>query len=115
MAQLNPKKPKDKIVSIHVWDVKTKKELQVLNGFHTIAVVLVEFSPDSKLLFSCGHDNQNKFAVYNWKSNSILWSGPISKGKVNGIAWKNDSEFATCGNDHVKFWTGNKATQGKIN
>ena len=39
----------------------------------------------------------------------------MSRGKVNGIAWKNNSEFATCGNDHIKFWTKNKAVQGKIN
>jgi hypothetical protein len=27
-----------------------------LDGFHTIAVVLLEFSPSGKLLFSCGND-----------------------------------------------------------
>lgn len=90
MAQLNHSNPKSKIVSIHVWDVANKSQLKVLNNFHTIAVVLLSFSPDSTLLFSCGNDDQNSYAVYNWKAGIILYSGPVSKGKVNGISWKND-------------------------
>jgi len=62
--------------------------LKKLDGFHTIAVVVLEFSPSGNLLFSVGNDTKNSFAVYNWKSGSILYSGPISGGKVNGISWK---------------------------
>lgn len=47
-------------------------------------------------------------------SGSILYSGPVSRAKVNGISWKNDNEFLTCGMDHVKFWTGKKSHLGKI-
>ena len=88
--------------------------LQKLDGFHTIAVVLLSFSPNSKLLFTCGNDDKNTFAVYDWMSGSILYSGPVSRAKVNGISWKNDNEFLTCGMDHVKFWTGKKGHLGKI-
>lgn len=41
MAQLNATNPRAKIVSIHVWEVASKKQLAFLNGFHTIAVVLL--------------------------------------------------------------------------
>jgi hypothetical protein len=41
MAEKNAKDPRKKIVSICVWDVKTHKLLNKLNGFHTIAVVLL--------------------------------------------------------------------------
>ena len=47
-------------------------------------------------------------------SGSILYTGPTSRAKVNGIAWKNNNEFATCGMDHVKFWNEKKGTLGKI-
>jgi WD40 repeat protein len=90
MAEKNDKNKLKKILSIYVWDIANKKILSVLDGFHTIAVVLLSFSPNSKYLFTCGNDDKNTFAVYDWKSSSILYSGPVSRAKVNGIAWKND-------------------------
>jgi microtubule-associated protein-like 6 len=75
--------------------------------------VLLSFSPNGKLLFTCGNDEKNTFAIYDWISGSILYSGPTSRSKVNGIAWKNNEEFMTCGMDHVKFWTGLKSQMGK--
>ena len=63
--------------------------MKTLKGFHTIAIVLLEFSPSGQLLFSCGNDEKNTYAVYDWKAGSILYSGPVSKGKVNGISWRN--------------------------
>jgi WD40 repeat protein len=56
MAQKNMQNPLKKILSIYVWDIESKKSLVKLDGFHTIAVVLLEFSPSGKLLFSCGND-----------------------------------------------------------
>lgn len=88
MAEKNLKNPRKKILSIYVWDIETKKSLVQLDGFHTIAVVLLDFSPSGKLLFSCGHDEKNSFAVYDWRAKTILYSGPVSRAKVNGIAWK---------------------------
>lgn len=78
-----------KILTICVWDIENKKLLKTLKGFHTIAIVLLEFSPSGQLLFSCGNDEKNTYAVYDWKAGSILYSGPVSKGKVNGISWRN--------------------------
>jgi WD40 repeat protein len=80
-----------KILSIYVWSIETKKVLKKLDGFHTIAVVLLEFSPDGSLLFSVGNDTKNTYAVYDWKSGSIIYSGPVSGGKVNGICWKSET------------------------
>lgn len=91
MAEKNPLQPRKKIVCIYVWDILTKQVLNKLDGFHTIAVVLLSFSPDSKLLFSVGNDDKNTFAIYDWKSGTILHSGPTSRGKVNGISWMNNS------------------------
>jgi hypothetical protein len=28
----------------------------------------------------------------------------VDKAKVNAIAWKDNEEFVTCGNKHIKFW-----------
>jgi len=41
MAEKNQKDPRKKIVSTCVWDIKTNKLLKKLDGFHTIAVVLL--------------------------------------------------------------------------
>lgn len=114
MAEKNPTNPRKKIVSILVWDIEKKTVIQKLDGFHTIAVVLLSFSPDSKRLFSVGNDDKNTFAVYDWISGAILFSGPTSRAKVNGIAWKTNEDFMTCGMDHVKFWTGPKSQMGRI-
>lgn len=89
MAQKNLLSPLKKILTICIWDIKNKTILQKLDGFHTIAIVLLEFSPSGKLLFTCGNDDKNTYAVYDWKAGTILYSGPVSKAKVNGISWKN--------------------------
>ena len=41
MAEKNLKNPRNKILSIYVWDIESKKSLVHLDGFHTIAVVLL--------------------------------------------------------------------------
>ena len=56
MAERNLKNPRKKILSVYVWDIESQKSLVKLEGFHTIAVVLLEFSPSGKLLFTCGND-----------------------------------------------------------
>lgn len=88
MAEKNLVNPLKKILSIYIWDIENEKVLQRLDGFHTIAIVLLQFSPSGKLLFSCGNDEKNTFAVYDWRAGAVLYSGPVSRGKVNGISWK---------------------------
>ena len=104
MAEKNLKNPRKKILAIYVWDIEHKKMLQKLDGFHTIAIILLDFSPSGRHLFTCGDDDKHTFAVYDWRSGTVLYSGPVSRGKVNGIAWKSETEFMTCGLDHVKLW-----------
>jgi hypothetical protein len=41
MAEKNLKNPRNKILSIYVWDIESKNSLVHLDGFHTIAVVLL--------------------------------------------------------------------------
>ena len=41
MAEKNPYQPRKKILSIYVWDIEGKKMLKKLDGFHTIAIVLL--------------------------------------------------------------------------
>jgi len=114
MAEKNPFNHRKKILSVYVWDIDGNKVLAKLDGFHTIAVVLLDFSPDSQHLFTCGNDDKNTFAVYDWRSGSILYAGPVSRGKVNGITWKNPHEYMTCGNDHVKIWNNGRGRQCRI-
>jgi len=41
MAEKNLKSPRKKILTVYVWDIESKKSLVHLDGFHTIAVVLL--------------------------------------------------------------------------
>jgi hypothetical protein len=41
MAEKNLVNPLKKILSIYIWDIENEKVLQRLDGFHTIAIVLL--------------------------------------------------------------------------
>lgn len=114
MAEVDPTNKKVPKVDIHIWEVEGKKPVKQLKGFHQRAIVVLEFSPDGTQLLSIGQDDKNSLAVYNWKAGKIVWTAPTSKGKATAACWKDNKEYCTVGNDHVKFWTEAKGTMGKV-
>lgn len=115
MAELNKGAPKSKIVDINVWDVETKQRRVKISGFHQRAIIVLEFSPSGKKLLTIGQDDKNSLAVYDWEIGRLAWSSPVCGAKVTGGAWRNENEFMTVGQKHVKLWTNNKGVMCKIN
>ena len=107
---------KAKLIDIFVWDSETMEPLANLKGFHLRAVRLLKFSPDGSKLLSGGEDDDNSIAVYDWKNQKMIGSSPVDKARVLDGDWSSDTEFATCGLKHIKFFELNgrniKATKG---
>ena len=52
-----------------------------------------------------GQDDDNSIAIYDWIGSRIVSTTKVDKSRVNAVAWRNQTEFVSCGNKHVKFWT----------
>lgn len=76
---------------------------------------MLEFSPSGKKLLTVGQDDKNSLAVYDWEIGRLAWSSPVCGAKVTGGAWRNENEFMTVGQKHVKLWTNSKGVMCKIN
>lgn len=98
-------KGKAKMIDIFVWDINTMEVLAQLNNFHRGAIRRLEFSPDGSKLLTIGEDEQNSVAIYDWAAKRIICKSGVDPDKVFDAAWKNETEFATVGLKHVKFFT----------
>jgi echinoderm microtubule-associated protein-like 6 len=56
-------------------------------------------------LASVGEDDFHSVAVWDWASKKMLSNAKVDPDKVFDICWKDDTEFATVGMKHVKFFT----------
>ena len=48
-----------------------------------------------------GQDDDNSIAIYDWISSRIVSTTKVDKSRVNAVAWRNQTEFVSCGNKHV--------------
>lgn len=53
---------------------------------------------------SIGEDDQHTVAVHDWVNKKLLASAKTDPAKVFAAEWKNETEFATVGLKHVKFF-----------
>eukprot|EP01119_Soliformovum_irregulare_P015459 TRINITY_DN4351_c0_g1_i2.p1 TRINITY_DN4351_c0_g1~~TRINITY_DN4351_c0_g1_i2.p1 ORF type:complete len:670 (+),score=245.56 TRINITY_DN4351_c0_g1_i2:715-2724(+) len=102
VASIKDKKPK-----ICIWSSKTLELLAVLEGFHTRGVSCLGFSKDGNFLGTVGQDDKHSIAVYDWKKKSLVASSPGNNNETVCLRWSSmePTSFATCGKNHVKFWT----------
>lgn len=100
-----------KLPRIIIWDVGTCEILNGLRGFHQRAVTSMAFSPNGTRLLSIGQDIWHSLAVYDWRSNTPIYSAKTVKSKVLCCYFRNDNDFVTCGISHVTFWGGKKASR----
>ena len=98
-------KGKAKLIDIFVWKVSTLEVLAHINNFHKGAIRKLEFSPAGDKLLSIGEDPDNSVAIYDWAHTKMLLKSPVDPDKVFDAAWKDETEFATCGMKHVKFFS----------
>lgn len=97
--------------AVFVWDAETKQTLAVLRGFHRTAIIQVDFSPDQLKLVTVGLDPYHSVAVYLWRTGIRLWAARSAVAKVCDVRFVKDTLFATCGENHILFWSEN-ATRG---
>ena len=90
---------------IVVWDTTTMQTVATIKGFHKRAVKHLAFSPNGKELVSVGCDPDNSVAVYDWAKKIKLFTGQADTRKVLDVQYGETGNFATCGIDHVCFWT----------
>lgn len=98
-------KGKAKLIDIFVWQISTGEVLAHLNNFHRGAIRKLEFSPAGDKLLTIGEDAQNSVAIYDWANKRILCKSGVDPDKVLDACWKDETEFATVGVKHVKFFT----------
>jgi len=65
----------------------------------------LQFSPSGEKLASVGEDDHHSVAVWDWANKRMLCSAKVDPDKVFDLTWKNETEFATVGMKHVKFFT----------
>lgn len=114
-------KGKAKRIDIFVWRISTMECLAQINDFHLRAVRVLSFSPDGTKLMSIGEDDFHSVAVYDWANKKMLSSSKVDPDKVFDAQWKDNTEFATVGMKHVKFFNiqganlvGSKGLYGQI-
>lgn len=90
-------KGKSKFIDIFVWEVKSKKVISQLNGFHLRAVQHLKFTPQGDYLISIGKDDDNSVAVYDWKRSLLICTAKVDKTNVLGLDALGSSEFITVG------------------
>jgi WD40 repeat protein len=88
-----------------VWECDTRRVLSALKGFHSNALIQLDFSPDRSKLVTLGMDIYYCLAVYDWRKGVRLWSARTSLDPVYDVHFLSDRLIASCGRDHVTFWS----------
>jgi len=70
----------------------------------------LQFSPSGDKLVSVGEDDFHSVAVWDWANKKMIANAKVDPDKVFDVCWKDETEFATVGMKHVKFFTLNGAT-----
>lgn len=77
------------------------------------------FSPSGSKLASVGEDDFHSVAVWDWANKRMLCNAKVDPERVLDLTWKDETEFATVGLKHIKFFTlqgtnllGNKGLYG---
>ena len=71
---------KGKKPSIHIWDSQTRQTLQILSGFHSQGIHLLEFAYNEIYLITCGKLIDSPILLYDWIKGIIIYSF-----KMNGV------------------------------
>ncbi|KAJ5916862.1 hypothetical protein N7504_000877 [Penicillium tannophilum] len=90
-------------IAIKLWDAKTGKELQTLNGHHG-PVSSIAFSLDSQMMASGSYDGTIK--LWDAKTGRELQTLEGHSGRVNSVAFSPDSLIVVSGSDDqtIKLW-----------
>jgi microtubule-associated protein-like 6 len=92
---------------VYVWRTDNLTVLAKLQGFHKRRVTCLAFSPTSQFIASVGGDDAHSVAVYDWRSQSLVFCGSGALEEVYSLSFNPDNmdEFLQVGGKHVKFWS----------
>ena len=79
--------------------------LATLRGFHRDGVGHIDFSESGELLVTAGMTGQHSIAVYDWAKRVCLFASAATEQTVLDVRFVRDEDFASCGVDHVHFWS----------
>ncbi|CAD8171847.1 unnamed protein product [Paramecium pentaurelia] len=95
--------------NIYIWESNTQAIICSLKGYFTKGILQLAFNDSGDKLAAIGMDDCHQLCVFDIITKSqtggtLLVRDQIGKNIVTDIKWKNDSEFVTCGLNHLKFW-----------
>eukprot|EP01035_Chromulina_nebulosa_P020968 gene20968-27173_t len=100
-----------------IWDSNTGVTIKSIL-FHKRGISHVKYGINGTNIISIGLDDDHTIAVHNSLSGNLTYTGKCGRGiNIFGMATSVlDNRFATCGNNHIKFWDfpSNLATGGEL-
>ena len=90
--------------AVCIWSASSGQLRAEIRGFHRRGVVALSFDSTGDRLATCGLDDQNSIAVYDWATQRLASSAP-SPGRVFAAGFSPvGSRLVTGGVGHLCFW-----------
>jgi len=91
--------------TIYVWDALTMQVKHALKGKLTKGIQAIAFSPSGNVLAAVAIDDNHYVAAYNVQTGACLGCDKGDTAFIIELAFKDDTQFASAGVKHYKFWT----------
>jgi microtubule-associated protein-like 6 len=90
---------------IHIWSTETMEVKATITGLCKNGVTHVDFSPDGERLVAMSNDEHHSVVVYEWRTRTRIFSYESTKDKVLDCRFVAEDTFASCGVNHITFWS----------
>lgn len=91
--------------NIYVWDTASLMPVANFKLPLEHCIAAVAFSPSGSKLAAVAMDDDHSVAIYDINAGSCICSTRGDREKILELAWISETEFATIGVKHFKFWT----------
>ncbi|CAK72848.1 unnamed protein product (macronuclear) [Paramecium tetraurelia] len=95
----------NQLTPIYVWEAETKKVLSLLNDFHTKMIHCIEFNCNGVFLLS--FSQEYSIAIHDWQIGQLIITIKTVRSLIYGICSKSSTEFMSCGQKSVTFYSMN--------
>ncbi|CAM9185089.1 unnamed protein product, partial [Ectocarpus fasciculatus] len=98
--------------NVYVYDIANGDELAELKG-HKFGVGCMCFSPDNKMLVTCGFKADKQMLCWNWRAGASVYNK--IGNRVHCVLFNvHGNYFVTCGDRHLKWWYYTKSDVGEV-